>query len=211
MANKLSIFNEALAEIHADYIEDVDDAGPGARYCRLHFDNLMTELLEWCDWGFAVRRAALATVPNDRPAEWVYAYAAPSNMARARYLRDPNDLEYDELPAYGPSASPWQDTTPSPFLHESGTIYSNIENAVLSYSRNDVDVSELPPLARRALALALASRIAAPVRKDVKLSGQMIQMAEVARERAIADELSRAPNLTPRWVSDAEFARAGMI
>jgi hypothetical protein len=171
----------------------------------------MSELLEWCDWGFAVRRATLAVVANDRPAEWVYAYAAPSNMARAQYLRCSDEYEPSVLPMYGPAASPWQDTAPSPFLHENSKIYSNIENAVLSYSRNDIDVSELPPMARRALALGLASRIAAPVRKDQKLSGQMVQMAEVARERAIADELSRAPNLTPRWISDAEYARAGML
>lgn len=210
MANEIDIWNTALAEIAADVVQSTDEDGVGALYCRMFYPRVLSDLLEWTSWECAITRVTLASVANGRPSEWNYAYAKPSNMAQARYIRAQEDGNDYPLPEYGPLATPEMDNRPMPFLVEGGTIYCNVENAILSYVRNDVTAADLPALAVRAMELELAARIAYPIKKDMKLANDKRQAAEVARVRAVADEENRAPRQAPRYVSDAEYARAGI-
>lgn len=211
MANEIDIWNTALAEIAADEVQSTDEEGVSAKYCRMYYPRVLADALEWAEWECAITRVTLANVTNDRPAEWRYAYAKPSDMAQARFIRRQDEGIDCFQPEFGPQATPWQDDMPMPFLIEGNVIFTNVEQAVLSYARNDVTAADFPALAVRALELELAARIAYPIRKDMKLAEAMMRKAEMARARAVADEENRHPRQAPRYVSEVEYARAGVI
>lgn len=208
MASLIQIANEALAEIAAGSIASFDENSRESAEVNRFFGPLLEELLDWCEWPWARRQVVLASVPNDRPAEWLYAYAKPIDCTQAIAVREVKTAP-GVLPLYGPFTLPWQDTSPIRFIVEADKIYTNAENATLFYSTNDIPANALPALVRRAFALELAARIAYPVKKDVKLQDMLIRKAEVARQRAIADEENKNPRLMTRYVSDAEYARLG--
>jgi len=208
MASSIQIANEALAEIAAGSIAAFDENSRESSEINRFFDTLLEEVLDWCEWPWARRYVTLASIINDRAAEWLYAYAKPVDCAQAIAVREVETAP-GVLPLYGPFTLPWQDATPIRFILEGEKIYTNAETATLVYSTTEIQASELPPLVRRAFALELAARIAYPVKKDMKLQEALIRKAEVARQRAIADEENKNPRLMTRYVSDAEYARLG--
>lgn len=208
MASLIQIANEALAEIAAGSIAAFDENSRESAEINRFFGSLLEEVLDWCEWPWARRYVALAAITNDRPAEWLYAYAKPVDCTQAIAVREV-EITPGVLPLSGPFTLPWQDTAPIRFILEGEKIYTNAETATLVYSTNTIPANELPPLVRRAFALELAARIAYPVKKDLKLQDTLIRKAEVARQRAIADEENKNPRLMTRYVSDAEYARLG--
>ncbi len=210
MASSLQIANEALAETASGSIAAFDENSVEANVVNRFFSLVLEELLDWTEWSWARRYVVLAEVTNDRPAEWNYCYSIPTDCTVPLKVRA-NEAAADDLPQYGPMSNPWQDEMPNSFIAEGGKIYTNVETATLVYSTKTIGADELPPLVRRAFSLELASRIAYPIKKDSKLKGELIQAAEVAKKRAIADEENKNPHIAPRYTSDAEFARLGHI
>jgi len=208
MATLIDSCNEALAQIAAGQIVSLTEGTIEARECKRFAEPLLLEIADWAEWHFQKRRVTLAAVANDRPAEWLYAYARPTDMAEALAIREVEEAA-TSLPIAGPGDFPLQDAVPIPFLLENGVIYCNVESATLSYVSGSMDVSVLPPLVRRAFVLELAARICLPIKKDAKMAQFAAQQAEVARLRAIADEENKAPHRQTRYVSEAEWARAG--
>lgn len=208
MSSSIQIANEALAEIASASIAAFDENSRESSECNRFFDPLLEEVLDWCEWPWARRYVVLASVTNDRPAEWLYAYAKPNDCAQAIAVREVGETA-DILALYGPFTFPWQDASPNRFIVEGEKIYTNVETATLVYSTTSIDAVALPPLVRRAFALELAARIAYPIKKDLKLQETLIRKAEVAKSRAIADEDNKSPRMAPRYISDAEFARMG--
>lgn len=209
MASLITLCNEALSTIAAGQIASLTEASLEARECARWSLTVLEEMADWTEWIDAIKRVALAPVTNDRPAEWLYAYAPPSDMA------DPIDLRETEnaaqwLQPYGLGDFPTQDTAPIPFTHEGGVIYANIGQAILVYSSNALDVGRLKPLVRRAFVLELAARICLPIKKDAKLGQFVAQQAEMARNRAVSDEQNKNPQRAPRYTSAAEWARMGI-
>lgn len=205
----ISCYNEALALVGAGDIADIDENSIEARECSRFGPALLDEVGEWADWPFKIRRAALAEVTNDRPAEWLYAYAEPSDMARPIALRGVED-DATTLPESGPYTLPLQDAYPLRYLVEGGKIYANTETATLVYTSNVVEVADLEPLLRRAFVDELAARIALPIKKDIKIAQAMRQMAMVSKREAIANEQNRNPRQATRYISEAEYARMGV-
>lgn len=209
MASILSLCNEALSQIAAGQIASLTEPSIEARECNRFADTLLEEMADWTEWAVLIKRDSLAAVANDRPAEWLYAYAAPSDMAAPIAIRMvEDDAQY--LPAYGLGDYPVQDIAPIPFCFEGGKIYTNVETATLVYARNKFTVAEMAPLPRRAFVLELAARIALPIKKEAKLAQSLQNLAETARARAIADEENKNPRRATRYVSEAEWARMGV-
>lgn len=207
-ASRLSISNTALAEIGADSIASLDEESVAARECNRVFDQVVSDLLERDQWGFADRRAAAVALTNDRPAEWVYAYQKPADAAKVLRVLPPTEASY---PEWGVYAWPlYEALGPIPFIEVGGTIYTNQEYAILETSSSSVEVTAYSPLFRRAVELELAARIAFPIKRDRQLRGDLIQLAELALSRAIADNRNRTPRQQTDYVSQAELARAGV-
>lgn len=209
MASIIHLCNEALSTIAAGQIASLTEDSLESRECKRWAQTILDEMADWTEWIDLIRRVPLALVPNDRGAEWLYAYAPPADMA------DPIDLRETEpdatvLQPYGLGDFPTQDTSPIPFTYEGGVIYCNIANAILVYSLNTFDVGTMKPLVRRAFVTELAFRLALPIKKDAKLAGYLQNLAMMARNSAIADEENKNPRRQPRYVSDVEWARSGV-
>lgn len=208
MATLVDICNMALAEIAAGPISGMSDNAIEAREAGRFALPLLAEIALWSDWSWAVARAVLTETTNDRPAEWLHAYAVPATCVRPLAIRRSEQVA-TMLPEAGAYAFPLQDGLPLAFLHEGGLIYSNVAEASLVFIAALADPTVLPPLVQRAFVLELAARLAVPVRKDVGLARQLASVAELARDRAIAEDRNQRAASAPRFVSEAAMARAG--
>jgi hypothetical protein len=193
-APSISVCNIALAEVRAQSIVTIDDGTPQANACAIHYDDCLQLLLESHEWGFATVRNTLALLAvNDRPGEWLYAYAAPEDMASKAAIIWP--LQTPLSGVY----YPWPYNWPRPpfywqqFIIQGGVVYSNLEGALLQYVSRDIEEAAMPARFKRALALELASRLATTLLDDRAKKGDLIQQAEAEKRRAIADDLNQYP------------------
>lgn len=205
----ITVCNIALAEIRAAAITAIDDGSPEADACAQHYDDCLDTLIESHEWGFAKKRVQLAVLAvNDRSTEWRYAYAAPADLGVMGSVVYP--LQTPLSGVY----YPWPYNYPRPpgyfvdFIYDGSTIYTNLENAYLEYSTNDVEESLWPAMFRRALALELASRLAVTLLDDRAKKGDLIQQAEVAKRRAMADDFNRYPRHDERTVDEVAWVRS---
>ncbi|WP_028970157.1 hypothetical protein [Sphingomonas sp. URHD0057] len=209
----LDIKNMALAEVPSTRIETEGEASIEGQETLAAYQPALEYLLEDFDWGFAIRRQTLATLlTNDRTAEWQYAYALPEDMARPRFvLPFGADLANSGVPSY-PAWGPWRGFEGMvPFRISGSTIYTTQQFAILEYISNAPEPSTFSARFARALALEIASRIVTPIKKDRARQGDLIKMAEAARERAKADEMNRDPESPRDFVSESQLVRAGIL
>jgi hypothetical protein len=201
---KINLWNDALNELAAAPVNSVDEASLEAKQCRACYDRVVAEMLEAHDWSFQLARQPLAPLTLDRPGEWLYAYAAPSDIAKA--LGIVRQLVVDPLVLIYPGA----DQRPAiPYLLDKNTIYTNISPASFAYVSSNVNLAGMSQRCGRAISLEMAVRMAIPLKKNRELKGDLIKQAQVAMERAIADDMNRSPVQTPDYVTDVEIARNG--
>ena len=175
MTISLSTCNLALGELRTAPIVDIAEDTLEARECARYYPQCLRTLLERHDWAFANRRASLAELAyNDRAAEWAHAYVLPAGCATPLRL----------VTADGGT---------SDFIVENRTLYTQLGNAVLEYAVSDVTDSEMPGLFIDALAYSLAARLAVPIRDSREMKGQLLQQAEIAFQRAVAEDRNRQP------------------
>lgn len=193
------------------------DSSVQAQLCARFYPIARDALLEMHAWGFATLRVALALVdnptldiavaadPTATEGTWQFAYGVPSdaiNLLAVLPAAALDDYEAqfapssrDLFPPYpqGHLPVPGAPTyTPQPFVLETqanGTqiILTNVENAVLRYTRTVTDTAQFTPLFVLALSHLLASMLAGPIIKgeagatmavtQVKLFGAVKGMA----------------------------------
>lgn len=196
------ICNEALGEVPSSLITSMDDSSLGARHCQRLYPKVIEDLCEIHDWDFMIVRAALAQITNDRP-EWQFAYALPIDMGSPRKLI-PNygDIRHRQSPARYDQI---QDAIA--FRIANNRLYTNLEAATLEYTTNDIDPARFTSLFSRAAAMELASRLVMPILGDRQRQGDLIKEAELAKGRAIADDINRNRSTDLDFVSEAAMAR----
>lgn len=217
--DKIGICNEALAELPADAISDFDEESLEAEWAGRRYAPALAYLLEQHDWKFPVERVPLAVVDNDRPGEWTYAYALPENCAaELRIFPAYNASILSTLPLLaGQRLAPThayyfpQNILMYSYLLAGRTLYTNVQEAVLEYIREDPSEAVFSAMFARALSLELASRLVMPIKKDRTRQGDLIKMAELARDRAIADSRNRDPSESryDLWQNESQAAREG--
>ena len=227
MANLLDCCNRALAEIAVGSISSLSDGSIEARECNRFASALVTEISGWHEWGFAIVSVTLASITNDRPDEWQYAYALPSDMEKPLALRRqpctveggdqvtlPNGMWADtgpySRPILGNFPFPRQDASPLAYVIEGQTLYANVVNAILHYWQVLTDVSQFPPTLARAFELELSARVCLPLVKNPQLAQAIKQQAEMQRQRAAADDINRHPRPPAMFTSAAAYARFGL-
>jgi len=175
MTISITTCNLALGELRATPIIDIAEDTTEARECARYYPPCLRILLERHDWSFANRRAELAELAsNDRAAEWAHAYVLPACCATPLRLVAPG--------CYG-----------ADFIVENRTLYTSLGNAVLEYAAYDVTDGEMSGLFVEALSYALAARLAVPIRDSHEKKGQLLQLAELAFQRAVAEDRNRQP------------------
>lgn len=204
----VALYNQAMVELAAPAIASLNEPSKEARSCNAVAFVIMEELLDWTDWHWTETYQVLASVPNDRPAEWLFAYALPADCTAPIAVRGV-EAAATRLPLGGPATFPAQAAIPLAFTVSNGKVYTNVETATLVYNRTAN--FQLPPLVARAYVLELAARTCYDIKKDRKLKADLRQEAAFAKADAIADEQNKRPRQAPRWISDAEYARAGIM
>lgn len=186
----LSIWNLALAEVRGAQVASLTEKSVEADACRQQYPHALGVMLEGPhDYGFAKTRGALAPLGvNDRPGEWGYAYAIPSDMASPIGLLPAGVFP---TPGYYYSGPFWNAAWD--YVIDDGILYTNVSGASLEYVRNDLTGRSISQMVIDALAKDLASRIAVPVKDDRDLKRELMAEAEVAWQRAIADDRNRQP------------------
>lgn len=200
--DRIAICNEALAELPADFINDFDEVSLPAEWCARLYPSALAYLLEMHDWKFPLARVALAQIDNDRSGEWAYAYQIPSNSAsELRVFPAYQNPSLAQLPLLagqrlGPTAAFFfsGDIMAYSYMLAGNTLYTNVNEAVLEFIRDDVPESMFPAMFTRALSLELASRLVMPILKKSLRQRELIALAGIARDRAIADSRNRDPS-----------------
>ncbi|MEO8375789.1 MAG: hypothetical protein ABI471_11225 [Sphingomonas bacterium] len=200
MAASITICNLALGELRASAIADIAEDSIEAQNCARYYPQCLKLLLERHDWSFATRIASLAELSvNPRASEWLHAYALPVDCATPKRL----------VPPLEGVVACWPVEWRQAFIVEAGLLYTQIPGALLEYSSDDVPEAVMPALFADALAYALAARLAVPIRDSREMKGQLLQQAELAAMRAMADDENREPRRDLPFSDEVMAARSG--
>lgn len=206
----LDICNEALGELPAETISDLDDeTKQSARHCKRLYRGVISDLLEAYDWGFGKVRTAMAVIDNTRPGEWAFAYALPSGLGTPlRILPATTASPSANLIGYtGTVGIASQLTALVEYQIAGQALYTNLPDAIIEYIPTDVQVASFTSSFSRLVVLELASRLVMPILNDAQRQRSLLQMAELQRQRAIADEANRTPDYDDDFVSERAWAR----
>lgn len=186
--NQVAIFNEALALLPSDPVQDPDEISIEARECRRFYKSVVASLLERHHWNLATARGVLAAITNDRENEWGYAYTKPTDMAFPVRALDASGLGYTgftlENNRYLIGGRPL-------FMQVRGTLYSIVPTASLEYTSFAITEADFSTIFKDIVVLELASRICHPITKDDQRANDLATRAEFERNRAIAIDLNR--------------------
>ncbi|WP_157035659.1 hypothetical protein [Sphingobium chungbukense] len=200
----------ALAELPEQRIDSLDDVNIASDFLNDQYQPAIAFLLEDHDYDFATKRDALAQMPNDRANEWQYTYRLPRDLARPLHLLPFSGSDTaGPVPVYSWVGRSRGLEARTPFRISGGKLYCNVQGAVLEYASNDVAENQFTAKFARALALELASRVVMPIKKDQKRQAELIRMAEVARERAKADDMNRDRETVRDFIPEFMLARMG--
>lgn len=147
MATSLvQVANMALTMLgQENTIEALTERSKSARVMNLWMEPARRFALQSHDWTFARKRLALALHDEDPPSVWAFRYQAPSDMIQPRYIEVPKMYR----------AAPFD--VESSADGETSTIVTDIEDAVLSYTRDCTQVHLFSPAFVLVLARALAA------------------------------------------------------
>jgi hypothetical protein len=212
MTALITACNSALAKIAKEPITSLEEGSIEAQYCALFALEVLSEMADWMIWPDLIKRVVLAEVVNDRPAEWLYAYALPADYGEAILIRGQQEALLSAPELATPYTMPVQDRQRLAFLIEGKKLYSNTPEATLSYSTSTLDAAELSPMMRRAFIDELAFRLSVPVAKMAsQRRAELQQEAFASKYEAMADAQNKSPQIAPTYVSLAEYARMGIM
>lgn len=206
--SKITIFNEALALLPSDPVQDADEISVEARECRRSYKSVVGALLEIYHWNLATKRVVLAATTNDRDTEWSYAFARPSDMAYPVGMMDVSGRGWggwviqNRVAMLGPLKL---------FQQVGGTFYSALETSTLEYTSFDITEADFSPLFKDMVVLELAARICMPITKDDKRAADLATRAEYERTRVIARDMNRNQPTYGNTATETELVRGAGV
>jgi len=201
--SQINICNQALGHLGAKPIASIDENTQEARFCKIFYDDTLEEVLRDFPWNFAEMRRILASV--DVPtahANWSYAYAYPSDCVRALEISENSDLDREakdyEIMTYEDGAG-----------LQSRLILTNVEVANLKYTAFITDTGLFEASFVASFALLLASKLAQPITKDIKVVQLMTSLYTNSIPRAKTADMKEHQDTSEEvdpW-EDARFGR----
>ena len=201
MATQLDICREALHEIGAADIGDINERSPEAAACRMVFDSSLDYILRATLWSFATKRMPLTKYEGELPVDWAYAYVYPQDCLALIELLPPRRSSHAGPIRYhdgqGMNYAPMGDTVP--FEREISetdvlVIYTNLDNAVAKYTRRITNIDLMDSMACQALKWRIASRLSKTLKGDDAVSQQCAAMFTQIMNQAAA--MNRKENKT---------------
>ncbi len=209
MISDVRIANMALSHVGAkSTIEAIGEASTEGRVVDLWFEYSRRQTLEAFDWNFARKRRALTTHAEDPPeGVWGFRYVYPGDCLAARKIENPT--------ASAPLVWIQNFTDPEtrgdaiPFEVEQNaagnqkTILTNLQDAVLVYTFEQLDAGLYSPLFVEALSWAVAAHIAFTLTGKRSIAGdarQAFQNIMFLAPAADANERVEKPPREAEWV-----------
>ena len=179
----VTLFNQALGQ--AGTTKAI--ALPGEKSfrnetCELWYDRARTTVFSAAHWpecrgGFrlnvlAEKDDSVAWKLGDPQPGWRYAYGLPADHIHPRWI---NDMQFFELSSYTDVA---QESQPA--------IVANTSNVVLTYTRDEKDLTKWSPTLYQAVMLALSAMICYPLTRKLNKANDLLQRANDAIGQARA-------------------------
>lgn len=185
MASEVGICNLALAHLtNKANISALNEQSAEAQYCSQFYPIARDQMLASHTWDFCTKRAALSLLTNDVDS-WAFAYGRPGDCLNPISVLLPESID---------------DTLEQDYVQELNSsdvrvIRTNVEFAVLRYTKFVTDTTRFSPLFVVADSFLLGSYLAGPITKDMKLKETLykIAMDMIAQARA-ADANSQQNN-----------------
>lgn len=157
--DEVTVCNMALGHIGASTISSLSDTrSANAEACNTYFATARDATLEGADWNFARIRKSLAKLSDERPMEWQYGYAYPSDCVKFRRIahvnRRTNNPYPFEVALRGDKSSQW--------------ILTDLQDAVGVYTARIENLNLFSPMAIEALSWKLASLIVVPITRKME-------------------------------------------
>lgn len=223
--NALEVANMALSLVgETTRVFSIDtrlDQSAQAAECAKFIGVAINELLEGYAWSFATVTKALIAVTIDAVrADWIYAYALPSNLAVPLAVLQPGQTTLDdsvptELAPYwrAPQANSNSTTLGYKYAIERNAngqlvLYTNIADAVLRYAVRVSAAQQWPMKFKVAVAHKLAAFLAGPFVKGeagIALAAKLGALADMKAGGAAANDANRNENKPPS--QDMPWAR----
>lgn len=174
--DKVAIGNQALANLGQRPIQTFDQPGVSAESCRLRYDEARLQALAGAPWGFATSWVQGQQLLIEPKPGYSCAFAYPSEALQVFFIAHDPDIE--DAPGFAVTDRP----------DGGGKIISTNEAApVFVYTRDKEDVTTFDQEFIQALAWLLASKIAMPITKSIKIQqsawNMWVGMRDVAEAR----------------------------
>ena len=182
MASVVDICNTALGHVanSAELVSiDPPDGSAEADHCARYYPMARDECLAAFPWSFAIAREYLAELQDNPMVNiWGFAYQLPNALLRPLAVLQPGATNDSEARSYLIETA----------ADGSQLLYTNVEAAILKYIYRQEDTAKFTPLFTVALATNLASYLAGPLVKDIKLKqGLKAQALRELNEAAARD------------------------
>lgn len=169
MAAETDFLNDALGQIGATRISNIDDGTENANHCLTFWPPLRKALLRSHHWNFAEARAQLALNVTAPAFEFSFSYALPSDLLKLKSYNSyaVNVYNFDD-------PGPWMFTQ---FKVEGRNLYTNDSSVLIVYVKDVADPNQWDALFYQAASTWLASKLALAIPKDAKMSANLLTMA----------------------------------
>lgn len=176
LISKIDICNMALANLGSPPIQSVDGPAPSQKACKLRYEEARIEALTGNLWNFASmwRKGSRLAIQAKPP--YAYAYQYPTDALRV----------FEIFREKGATPVPFEVTdrpdAPGKLIHTSH------EAPTFIYTRDKTDPTTFDADFVQALSWLLASKIAMPVTKNLKLQQEAFKMWLTHNSAATAND-----------------------
>jgi hypothetical protein len=189
------IANLALAELPHPRITSIAEDSVAAENVREQLPQVLGELLEGGEWGFAIKRHALTPITNHPNDTWAGAFVVPADLAMPLKVIPATSTNGSAILSVGQRIAYSRDIDlfPVAFDFEGRTIWTNEANPVLEYVVNNPDYNRFTKTFERVLALTLAGRLVLGVTGKRDQKNDLLGEAQLLKQRALARDLNNNP------------------
>lgn len=198
--------NLALGMISERSISSLDEPGNVAQAVRKWYKPTVARLLETHHWGLATKRMSpVATVANERSAEWQFSFTTPDDMAFPVGFALPSGAS--TVSYYRGLGSLLGLLYGKPIFEYVGNrIYTNIAGD-LDYVSYEITEADFNATFANIVVLTLASRLALELPKDYELFKALEQKAVEQINIAITHNLNAGRQRYGAFTSESELVR----
>lgn len=203
ITTETQLLNDALSQIGATRISNIDDESVNANHCLAFYGPLRDAYLRRHHWNFAYKRAQLAQNLTAPVSGYAYSYRLPPDSLKVTEYGGANPVSpsviLTQWSLYGRPGL-------CPFKIESGNLVSNDGVAYIAYIWRNTNPATWDPLFYQAVATGLASKLAGAIPKDIKTASFKMEEAEAILATAMSID-GQEGSVAPFVVNDLIWGR----